>query len=363
MKKKVKKSSIPIINSPTVSKKMKITNSNEDLANLSEQQRTEEIKKREQRSQRFDADFNSMQQKMKKKQIYQPNQGRMNFGGNPDAVDWNETTIIGTCAELEKSYLRLTSAPDPSTVRPLIILRKTLELLKKKWKSEQNYTYICDQFKSLRQDLTVQRVKNEFTVLVYETHSRIAIEKGDLGEFNQCSAQLRLLYTQNELPGCEDEFTAYRILYMIHTLNGRDLIELIGSVTRPGPAVQHAFHVRSAISSGNYNQFFQLYHEAPNMGGYLMDHFLERERLKTLLKLTKAYRPTMAIAFIGCMLGFVVPGEEYTKPIGRNVFIWVRNLGIVVENEMIDCKAAVPILTQLVQELGAKGVDIKGQIH
>ena len=72
---------------------------------------------------------------------------------------------------------RRVKAPDASSVRPLHILRQTLELLGKKWKSEQNYTYICDQFKSLRQDLTVQRIKNDFTVKVYEFHARIALEK------------------------------------------------------------------------------------------------------------------------------------------------------------------------------------------
>lgn len=57
------------------------------------------------------------------------------------------------------------------------MLKETLDLLKTKWRTEGNYAYICDQFKSMRQDLTVQRIKNDFTVSVYEIHARIALEK------------------------------------------------------------------------------------------------------------------------------------------------------------------------------------------
>lgn len=111
-------------------------------------------------------------------------------------------------------------APDPRTVRPLSTLKQTLELLKRKWRTESNYAYICDQFKSMRQDLTVQRIKNDFTVKVYEIHARIALEKGDLGEYNQCQSQLRSLYAY-DIPGCVMEFLAYRILYLLHTKNRR----------------------------------------------------------------------------------------------------------------------------------------------
>lgn len=31
-------------------------------------------------------------------------------------IDWDSLTVKGTCQEIEKRYLRLTSAPDPSTV-------------------------------------------------------------------------------------------------------------------------------------------------------------------------------------------------------------------------------------------------------
>ncbi len=142
---------------------------------LSKKEKKVEAAKLEQRRNRFDQEQKDALQKMRKKQVSPPPREFKDF--NPDAIDWNEQPIIGTCAELEKPYLRLTSAPDPSTVRPLKILKQTLDLLKQKWVTEHNYTYICDQLKSLRQDLTVQRIKNEFTVLVYETHSRIAIEK------------------------------------------------------------------------------------------------------------------------------------------------------------------------------------------
>ena len=198
--------------------------------------------------------------------------------------------IIGRSQKLEKNYFRLTSAPNPDDVRPIEVLRKTLELLKKKWRSDSNYVYICDQFKSLRQDLTVQHIKNDFTTTVYEIHARIALEKGDLGEYNQCQSQLRALYKQN-LGGHPVEFKAYRILYFIHTQNRTDMNDVLSDLTpadKQEPAIKHALDVRSAMALGNFHKFFKLYLGVPNMGAYLMDMFVERERLAALSSICKA---------------------------------------------------------------------------
>jgi hypothetical protein len=138
--------------------------------------------------------------------------------------------------------------------------------------------------------LTVQHIKNEFTVTVYEIHARIALEKGDMGEYNQCQTQLRALYSQ-KLGGHPEEFLAYRILYFIHTCNRTDMNDVLADLTpadKRHHAVKHALDVRSALALGNYHRFFRLYLDSPNMGAYLMDMFIERERLAALANICKA---------------------------------------------------------------------------
>lgn len=47
--------------------------------------------------------------------------------------------------------------------------------------------------------------------------------------------------------------------------------------------------MQRAQALGNYHKLGDLYMNAPNMGAYIMDHFIDRERAKGLMVVAKAY--------------------------------------------------------------------------
>lgn len=295
---------------------------------------TDDLKRLE-RAKRFEADQQAFKKQQEQNQLSLQN---VRIEDNQaDVIDWDEYTIVGTCQKLEKPYLRLTSAPDPATVRSLPVLKSALKMLKDKWRAGADYGYICDQFKSLRQDMTVQRIKSDFTVMVYEIHARIAIEKGDLGQYNQCQTQLKDLYAIG-LSGSELEFLAYRLLYLIHCRNKQAINQFMCDLSeeqRSDEAVSHALKVRSAMAVGNYAQLFQLYAKAPNMGAYLMDLFVPRERSSALNIMLKAFRPTLSVPYLTQILAFNSEDE------GKAWLISELGGQSSISNNIIDCKSAL----------------------
>lgn len=72
-----------------------------------------------------------------------------------DEIDWDKMTVKGTSTALEKEYFRLTRVPDPATVRPEAVLKQSFQMVKERWKNTEDWDYVCEQMKSIRQDLTV----------------------------------------------------------------------------------------------------------------------------------------------------------------------------------------------------------------
>ncbi|CAL4973273.1 unnamed protein product [Urochloa decumbens] len=280
----------------------------------------EEKKRREHRSKRFegsqgvpsksgsslpDKDVTSNMYKKRAVSLLLNRSNGDDAGLAVEDLDWDALTIKGTCQEIEKEYLRLTRAPDPAEVRTEDVLEKALHMVET---SKKNYLYKCDQLKSIRQDLTVQRIQNELTVKVYETHARLAIQSGDLPEYNQCQSQLKRLYGEG-VKGCNLEFSAYNLLcVMLHSNSKRDLLSSMASLPKEAKkdaTVKHALEVRSAVLSGNYVLFFKLYKAAPNLNSCLMDLYAERMRFEAIKCMSKSYRPTVPVRYAAQVLGFV----------------------------------------------------------
>lgn len=71
-----------------------------------------------------------------------------------------------------------------------------------------------------------------------------------------------------------------------------DLTTALARLTKEekeNPAIRHALLIRSAWALSNYHTFFQLYLNAPNMSGYLLDLFVQRERVQALKTMVKSW--------------------------------------------------------------------------
>lgn len=263
-------------------------------------------------------------------------------------VDWSTFTVKGTCKTLEKSYFRLTSAPDPRTVRPQKILERALYLVCDKVRvGKENYFYAQDQLKAIRQDCTVQHIRNDFTVKVYETHARMAIEYGELADYNQCQSQLITLYGEG-LAGCVSEFLGYRILYQMFAQTsgyGEVLKSLkVSTAHADDPNVKYALMLRDAIQSNNFMRVFKLYGEVPNLGKHLIDLFIDKERFKYLKIICKSFRPSVPLGYVSKGLGFG-DGEDGMARchawLGRHGCRFVGEVNKVSEDVMVDCKTSL----------------------
>jgi hypothetical protein len=160
------------------------------------------------------------------------------------------------------------------------------------------------------------------------------------------------------LPGAEAEFTAYRLLYFLHTRNRSGIFNLLSSLTstlKMQDVISHSLRVREALSIHNYHQLNELSKDPPLMCGYLMDQFLPREKMRAARTVCKSYHE--------------VELKDFLERVG-----WTRKEGSEIFNkycqgcvkrsgakEIVECKKAVVGLDRAFASLYGR-VDIKGQL-
>ena len=133
------------------------------------------------------------------------------------------------------------------------------------------------------------------------------------------------------------------------------MVQTISNLTesqKSQTCVSHSLAVRSAIATSNYDSLFNLYMTAPCLSGYLMDQFIDRERVRALKIICHSFRPDFKLKDLN--LGFINLKE---------VKDWLVQRSIPLSTDYIDTKAGFPIISDQLSKLNIKGVDIKGQIH
>jgi hypothetical protein len=280
------------------------------------------------------------------------------FGNDEEDVfeKTGQYSVVGSCKNLEKRYLRLTSAPDPALVRPEPVLARWLDHLTKLWNQrEKDWKYIEDQMRAIRQDLTVQNLRGAFTTRVYETNARWALESGDLGQFNQCQTQLKQLHqdTSTDLD-VKCEFLSYRLVYYyLQSLRVDEQI-FLSQILSSEPSIRNhrfivfALGVRKYAATNNFVKYFEQMKVAQtgeNQGSqnsvpaphmkYLLEAFESRQRVFCLMVLCKSFVTQIPISWLASILridtasdceefvvshggvlksdGFLEPKESFTK--------------------------------------------------
>ena len=87
---------------------------------------------------------------------------------------------------LEKKYERLdlSSNLNNNNLRDLYTLKKSFKYVLEKYNENNDYSYIISQLKSIRQELIIQKIKDNFCIEVYEKSVELSIENNDIPNFN-----------------------------------------------------------------------------------------------------------------------------------------------------------------------------------
>lgn len=184
------------------------------------------------------------------------------------ALNSSTVKVVGESQALEKAYLRLCSAPDPSTVRPEHVLSQSFfhvfDKFLQKWDIESSgsspsgavqqkdvvgalssgsYRYIEEQFRSIRQDYVVQRVVGDPMLLfVYATNARISQIFHDYGQFNQCHSQIKV-HSKHFDHGPQEEFVCHQMIYAAVNSLQAEYSNLL----------RQAAHAKNNTSNGNHS--------------------------------------------------------------------------------------------------------------
>eukprot|EP00796_Vickermania_ingenoplastis_P005477 gene5477-3951_t len=280
-----------------------------------------------------------------------------NFAQGRSEQKPSTSAFVGCSSALERNYSR--DAPIPEDIRPLQVLKKAFVYIVAQSNGKEKLQgrslalkYLSDQLKGMRQDLRVQDIKNDFAVEVYETHARISLETGELGEFNQCQAALKHLYL---LPSINRdkcsiaEFFCYRVVYLslgqqfdslstelVHYTNLHLKRKEIKSVVQyiPRNTVQLALRLATACGEGDICTINAMLGRFSVQMRYLLQIFLQRRRVMWLNTLLTGVKGKLSMSSVAAALGFLP--TVHTNENGEETEVWLDQSMALAEQNLRD---------------------------
>ncbi|CAK9045929.1 Leukocyte receptor cluster member 8 [Durusdinium trenchii] len=197
--------------------------------------------------------------------------------------------------------MRFNDAPRAEDVRPLSVLREAFQKARQRWTQKRDWSYVGEMLRSIRQDLTIQMVKDAFVVEVHEYWAQVALEFGDFKQFDQAAVQLEAYYADPALESGAaklKEVLAWRLLYLTVEGEGLATLEFLQRHQRhlkEGAVVKFAWRLRRAMSQRCYPQAVKLLApmvstetDLPVLPESLRAELLRRARLLQLMTVCKA---------------------------------------------------------------------------
>ncbi|GET93054.1 hypothetical protein, conserved [Leishmania tarentolae] len=247
------------------------------------------------------------------------------LAGITDAEVAAPREFVGLSTELERHYTRY--EPVAEDIRPPAVLKEAYThitmhatVLEKREGKKAAQKYLSDQLKGMRQDLRVQNVVDNFTVMVYEVHARLCLQTGDIGEFNQCQAGLKQFYAMDtvDLSQCDvKNFFLYRLVYL--TLSGQydslstELIHFTNAqlqgTDRVGSSiardsVNRTLALCAACNDGDTLSLCRLLLSFETEMTYLVRIYLQKLRIMWLKEILTAMKGSLTLRFLMASLGF-----------------------------------------------------------
>lgn len=250
---------------------------------------------------------------------------------NMAPVEWDENDddegasrwrVVGAREDLLKPYLRLTAAPRPRDVRPPRVLEKTLDKIEAAVAGGGDYRTWAEQYKSARQDLTVQGVRGALARRAYEGNARFALAANDLDEFHQCQVKLRDLHALGvEDDGVLAEFAALGALHALSIAPAeatRAIARCLSFIDDPRCAAVAALATARARSDP-----FAVVRAAARCDAAaqpLVAPLLDRGRRDAFSAALRVYAPELPVARLHELLGFA------DEPAAGDAFLAARDV-------------------------------------